>query len=296
VAPIRILYFGVPLGAEVLRRAGFDPVASVLAPLDMAGRRRVRRRSRGLVLGDPSIDGSVRRLLGSTRPDVIFSFFHPRRIDAEVLALAPRGAFGTHPSLLPRWRGPDPYYWALREGDDETGVTLHRLEATYDTGPIVERATVPITASDDAWSLAKKLDRPALRLLVRAAERLSAGDALEGEPQAEPSTPWARRPSDDDLAIDWRQPADAILRAILRAIRAAAPEPGATAVFGERWIEVLAASRCDETPPVGLLPAHAWRTERGWAVRCGEGALRIDRARDAEGAVDLDALFASVRD
>ncbi|MBO6940876.1 MAG: hypothetical protein JJ863_38230 [Deltaproteobacteria bacterium] len=292
MARLRILYFGVPLGAEVLRQAGFDPVVSVLAPLDMAGRRRVRRRSEGLVLGDPAVDPAVRRLLAGTRPDALFSFFYPRRIEADVLALAPRGAFGTHPSLLPRWRGPDPYYWALREGDAETGVTLHRLEPTYDTGPIVARASVSITETDDAWSLAKKLDRPALRLLGDAAERLSRGEALEGEPQPEPTSPWARRPTDDDLAIDWQQPADAILRAV----RAAAPEPGATAAFGERWIEVLDAEPCDDAPPTGLRPAEAWRTADGWAVRCGEGALRILEARDAEGDVDLDELFASVRD
>lgn len=287
---LRVLYFGLPLGAEVLRRAGFDPVAAVVAPLDMPGRRGLRRRSRGVVLGDPRVDASVRRLLASARPDVLLSFFYPRRIDAEVLALAPRGAFGTHPSLLPRWRGPDPYYWALRAGDPQTGVTLHRLEATYDTGAIVATEAIAIAPEDDAWTLAKKLDRPALRLLVGAAERLAAGEPLRGAPQEEATTPWARRPTDDDLAIDWRQPADVVHRAI----RAAAPEPGATAVFGERWVEILRARPCAAAPPVGLRPAEAWRTPEGWAVRCGDGALIVERARDAEGPVDLDRLFASV--
>ncbi len=287
---MRILYFGVPLGAEVLRRAGFDPVASVLAPLELPGRRRIRRRSRGLVLGDPVVDDSVRTVLASARPDVLFSFFYPRRIEPDVLSLAPRGAFGTHPSLLPRWRGPDPYYWAIREGDAETGVTLHRLEATYDTGPIVAQASVPIAPTDDGWSLAKKLDRPALALLVDAAERLAAGEALEGEAQPEPEGPWARRPTDADLAIDWQQPAGAVLRAI----RAAAPEPGATAAFGDRWVEILRAAPCDEPPPAGLEPAEAWLAPTGWAVRCGEGAIRVLEARDAEGPVALDQLFASV--
>jgi len=292
VAPLRILYFGVPLGAEVLRRAGLDPVASVLAPRALPGRRRVARRSRGLVLGDPVVDPSLRRVLRSARPEVLFSFFYPRRIDPAVLASVERGAFGTHPSLLPRWRGPDPYYWAIRAGDTETGVTLHRLEGTYDTGPIVARAPVPIAAEDDGWSLAKKLDRPALRLLIDAAKRLEAGAALEGKAQPPSDTPWARRPTDEDLAIDWREPASAVLRAI----RAASPEPGATAVFGERWVEILRAAPCAEPPPTGLAPAEAWRSAEGWAVRCGGGAVRLVEARDAHGPVDLEALFASVCD
>ena len=243
------------------------------------------------MLGDPPLDDPrVRRLLASARPEVIVSFFFPRRIPAEVLALAPRGAFGTHPSLLPRWRGPDPYFWALREGDSETGVTLHRLDASYDTGAVIERRRVPISDRDDSWSLARKLDRPALALLLDAMARLAAGEALEGEPQPADGASWAARPTDEELAIDWRRPASEILRLI----RAAAPEPGATAAFGERWVELLAATACDEEPPPGLRPSEAWRAAGGWAVRCGEGAIHPTRARGDEGPLDLEELFRSV--
>ena len=291
MARLRILYLGVPLGAEVLRRAGFAPVAMGLAPLDLPGARRARRRSGALVLGNPDLgDAGVRRVLASARPDVLFSFFFPRRIPPAVLELAPRGAFGTHPSLLPRWRGPDPYFWAIREGDAESGVTLHRLEAEYDTGAVVARRSIPLAPDEDAWSLAKKLDRPALELLVDAAQRLEAGEGLAGEPQPTGVT-WAPRPDDEALAIDWREPATRVLAHV----RAAAPEPGATAVFGDHWVEILAAERCQATAPAGLLPAEAWLTDAGWAVCCGEGAVIVRRARDEEGEpVDLDALFASV--
>ena len=78
-------------------------------------------------------------------------------------------------------------------------------------------------------------------------------------------------------------------------VRAAAPEPGATATFGDHWVEILAAERCRATAPAGLRPAEAWLTDAGWAVCCGEGAVIVRRARDEEGEpVDLDALFASV--
>ena len=248
------------------------------------------RRGIGLSLGDPSLcSAEVCRVLTSARADVLLSFFYPRGIPPDVLSMPKRGAFGTHPSLLPRWRGPDPYYWAIRSGDETTGVTLHRLEASYDTGPIVDTRQISLSADADAWSLARALDRPAATLLVEAARRLDAGESLEGKPQPSEGA-WARVPTAEDLAIDWRAPA----LEVVRAIRAASPEPGATATIGGRWVEVLAAQVTEERSPPGLQAADAWRIASGdWAVLCGDGrSVRLLRARDEEGArLEIGALL-----
>ncbi|MBJ72291.1 MAG: hypothetical protein CMN31_13285 [Sandaracinus sp.] len=287
---MRILYLGVPLGARVLHDAGHPPVAAGFAPLDLPGRRWARRALRGaLLLGSPRLgDRAVQHALASTRPDVVLSFFWPRRIPEPVLALAP--AYGTHPSLLPRWRGPDPYYWAIREGDVETGVTLHRLEARYDTGPVVAQRRLPVGAEDTAWSLARKLDRPALALLVELVDRLAGRDVPSVTPQNHGCATEAPFPTPEQLALDWTRPAEVIARHV----RAAAPEPGATALLGETEVEILAVAPTDARPPPGLRPAEAWRSEAGWAVRCGRGAVRLlalRRADDGE-PVTPDALFA----
>jgi len=282
---VRILYFGIPLGALALANAGHVPVACVIGPLDLAGRRRLRRRlARTLLLGRPDArDPEVQRLLASTRPDVILSFFWPKRIPREVLALAP--AYGTHPSLLPRWRGPDPYFWAIREGDELTGVTLHALEADYDTGGIVDQREVAI-GDATSWELARRLDRPALALLLEAAERLRRGP-LETRPQDEPLATFAPPPTEEQLAIDWRRSATEVTRLV----RAAAPEPGASAHVGGRVVEILGCLPTDARPPPGLRVAEAWREDVGWCVRCGEGAVLLESARDADGPVDLDLLL-----
>ena len=93
-------------------------------------------------------------------PDLLVSWFWTKRIPARLLSVAP--AVGVHPSLLPRHRGPDPYFWAIDAGDETTGVTAHRLDATYDTGPILAQRTLEIRPSWDAWRLARALDRPSL--------------------------------------------------------------------------------------------------------------------------------------
>jgi methionyl-tRNA formyltransferase len=279
-ASLRILYLGLPLGAVILERAGHSLDAVVLGHPDAPGGRRMRRRREGLVLARPDLrDPDVQALLASRRPDVLLSFFWPRRIPAEVLALPPRGAFGTHPSLLPRHRGPDPYFWALRLGDEVTGVTLHRLEPEYDTGAIVEQVTVPVDPRHTSWTLARALDRPALALLCRCAERLARGEALEGAPQPEAGVSYAPSPDDEELAIDWSEPAEDVLRLV----RAAAPEPGARARLGEHEVDVLAARRAKEAPPRALAPAEAYRSSEGVAVVTGEGAVVLERIRGEDG-------------
>jgi len=134
-------------------------------------------------------------------PELLVSWFFPKKIPARVLALAPKGAFGVHPSLLPRHRGPDPYYWAIARGDAETGVTAHLLRAEYDTGEILRSRRLAIDPAWSAWTLAKKLDRPSLALLRAIVKGSEEKERLVGVPQNEADVTLAPEPSKDDLAI-----------------------------------------------------------------------------------------------
>jgi folate-dependent phosphoribosylglycinamide formyltransferase PurN len=205
---VRFLYFGLPLGAEVLRRAGFVPHVASFGHR-MSGLRRVRARlaplvvatdrtsaplatERPLLLFKPDLnDRGIVQALASARPDAILSWFWPTQIPPAVLSLAPRGAFGVHPSLLPRHRGPDPYFHAIREGDAETGVTLHRLEAAYDTGHVVAQRRVPIDARDDsrASSIA-----PRSRCSSSARSASRGARRSRASPKTSPSRPRHRSP------------------------------------------------------------------------------------------------------
>ncbi|MFT5359253.1 MAG: methionyl-tRNA formyltransferase [Polyangiales bacterium] len=278
---LRIFYCGVPLGAEVLRRGGFAPVGLAYGPLDLPGRRRLRRLLPESVHMDlPDLaDASFQARISALKPDVLLSFFWPKRIPKEILALPTLGAFGTHPSLLPAYRGPDPYFWSLRNGDLETGVSLHRLEETYDTGGIVRQLSVPISPDTNAWDLAKALDRPAVELLLWAARSLSLGEELASKPQDEARVSLAPAPSSRDLRVDWKQSAESILRLV----RAAGPEPGAQVLLADTPAELVRASLTTTPPPLGLRVAEAWNSPQGWAVRCKTGSVCLDEVRDLEG-------------
>lgn len=291
--PLKIAYFGLPLGALALARAGFAPHVVVLGHTDAPGARRVRRElgKSAMLLGAPDLeDRDVQQALASAAPDVLLSWFYPRRIPEAVLALAARGAFGAHPSLLPRLRGPDPYFWALFHGETETGVTLHRLEREYDTGAIIEQVRVPIDARDNAWRLAKRLDGPGLRLMIACAERLAAGEALEGAAQDAALASDAPAPSEEQLSIDWQRPVDEIVRLV----RAAAPYPGASAELGDEVVEVLEAERHRTPLPRALEPADAVWTPDGLVICATGGGVRVTRVRLEDGAVLKGAALASL--
>lgn len=237
--PLKIAYFGLPLGALVLQGDGHALVYVATRSADDLGMRRLRRRvgSAPLVVRPDFEQASEVARVRDARPDLIVSWYYSVRIAAEVLEMAPAGAIGVHPSLLPALRGPDPFYWAIRRGLDETGVSLHRLEADYDTGPVLATRRVAIGPHDDAWRLARALDRPSLALLRWGCARASAGELARGEIQDESRATYAPRPSDDDLQIDWREDA----ADVVRRVRAAAPWPGAGTLIGDASVVVTRA-------------------------------------------------------
>lgn len=275
-----LVYFGIPVGALALAEAGHPPRVAIVGPLDMPGRRRLRKRlPTTLLLGLPDAsDAIVEHALQSVRPTRILSYFYPRKVPPNVLAMAP--AMGTHPSLLPRWRGPDPYFWTIQSGDLETGVTLHRLEADYDTGAVLETRTLKVRSNETAWSLARRLDRLALPLIVSAATR----DDVQGVPQQGAMTQ-APLPTEADLTLAWSEAASTLERKV----RAAAPF-GAYATLGEEDVNVVRA-RVIPTGPKGLRPGEAWKSNEGWAVCCGVDALLLQRVEQEGQRIDPETCL-----
>jgi len=218
----------------------------------------------------------------------------------ELFEGVPGGAFGVHPSLLPRHRGPDPYFWAIDSGDARTGVTAHRVDREYDTGGILGARAVDIDPSWNAWQLAKALDRPSLALLREIARRMSRGEATEAALQREEDATQAPTPTDEDLEIDWTWTS----ARIERRVRAAAPAPGAWTFFGDEVVTLLRVTPT-ESFPRALAPGEATVVNGSAVVRTGDGAValgrgRVDAAEDEEpyelAADDLADLIESLRE
>lgn len=282
---MRIAFFGLPLAALLLARDGHE-VAYAATLTKALGLRRLRAALRGKALVEVAPDlsrPSSARAIRDARPDLLVSWFWTTKLPAEVLAIGP--ALGVHPSLLPRHRGPDPYYWAIASGDTTTGVTAHRLDTEYDTGAMLAQRSLRIDPSWNAWRLARALDRPSLALLREVVRAYADGRPPAAVPQEERRATQAPAPTDEDLAVRWSESA----ANVERRVRAAAPWPGAWTEIGDR-IVILERVRPTSDFPKALFAGEAAVRNDGVAVvRTGDIAVELLHGRDGDDDAPLSA-------
>jgi methionyl-tRNA formyltransferase len=149
-----------------------------------------------LELGGPDIPDMLAALDFDAMTVACFS----RKLPASLLRLPRLGCLNVHPSLLPAHRGPDPLFWIFRDGDETGGVTVHLMDAGFDTGPIVLRETVPLPDDTTAAVLELVCARRGGALLAEALTALDAG-TIEPQPQDELRASYQSWPTEDDFII-----------------------------------------------------------------------------------------------
>ncbi|MGN6318780.1 formyltransferase [Trinickia sp.] len=228
---------------------------------------------------DPN-GAQLRDAVAAAKPDFIFSFYYRHMLPAGLLALAPRGAYNMHGSLLPKYRGRVPTNWAVLNGETETGATLHEMAAKPDAGAIVGQSAVPILPDDTAQDVFDKVTVAAEQTLWRVLPALIAGEAPHlPNDLARGSYFGGRKP--EDGRIDWSKPAQQVYN-LVRAV--APPYPGAfTEVAGERF--VIARARLaglDASAKAGLanLPPGLHVSDNACFGVCGDArAIAISELR-----------------
>jgi methionyl-tRNA formyltransferase len=279
---VRVAFFGLPLAAVLLAADGHEIAYAAACRRALGLRRLTTRIAPGRThLRPDARSAATVAAVRAARPDLVVSWFWTTKLPAAILAIAP--AIGVHPSLLPRHRGPDPFFAAIDAADAVTGVTAHLLDAEYDTGAILGQRELPIDPAWTAWDLARALDRPSLALLRDVVRAYAGGRAPIAAPQDESAATLAPEPGDGDLAIQWAWPAERIERRV----RAAAPWPGAWTTIGERDV-TLVRVRATADFPRALAPAEAAVRVDGLAVvRAGDAALELLEGRDPEDDLPL---------
>jgi methionyl-tRNA formyltransferase len=198
------------------------------------------------------------------------------------------GCINIHASLLPRWRGAAPIQRALLAGDPKTGVTIMRMDAGLDTGPMLAVREIAIGAHDTAKILHDRLARLGAELVAETLNALQAGRVSE-VPQPTDGVTYAEKINKAEALIDWRQ--DAVQ--ISRRVRAFNPWPIAETRLDGAQLRIWDAELLDAdvlrseltlANPVlaGAVPAIEpgtvlAATDAGIDVACGRGALRILR-------------------
>ncbi len=186
---------------------------------------------------------------------------------------APRlGCINIHASLLPRWRGAAPIERAIIAGDEQSGVTIMRINEGLDSGPVILAESIPITAETTAGDLRHAMGTLGAHLIIKALDGLDEG-RLTPVPQPPDGVTYACKLERGEGRLVWTRPA----AELERMVRALTPRPGVWFEHQGARIKVLAAqvveTAAKDSPGTVL--------DDRLAVACGGAALRLIRVQRA---------------
>jgi methionyl-tRNA formyltransferase len=187
-----------------------------------------------------SIENFVKKL-DSITPDLILVWSYPMILPVEVIQIPRLGCINVHLGLLPQYRGVNGVRWALLNGEDKTGVTLHFMDEGIDSGDMIANVTFPITDEDDILSLMQKSIFTGRLLLESCWPAIAAGN-VERMPQDESNAAYFSAEMQPPELIDWSRTSVEIHN-LIRA--SAAPYPGVYASLNGRRFRIVRSRMTD---------------------------------------------------
>lgn len=207
------------------------------------------------------------------RPDLLVLAFVTEIVPQTMIELAAFGGINFHPSLLPAYRGGSAMNWAIINGETETGVTIHKIDAGIDTGPIIIQEKVSIGPEDTVKSLYfDKIYPLGIKMVAEAVRLIREGKAVP-VPQDELRASFQPVIKENDVQINWQQEA----RRIYNLIRGSNPTPGAWTVWRGEKLKIWEAKpyEAQGTPGVVLEVLG----EQGFVIASAGGAILAQRVQ-----------------
>jgi len=292
---VRLLFWGTPDFATPSLRAlvgeGFDVVGVVTQPDKPQGRSRSRLvpspvKEVALAEGIPVLQPArprgpefleALRALGADA-SIVVAYGHV--LVPDVIDAPPKGTLNVHASLLPALRGAAPIQAAIRQGLDETGISVMRVIPALDAGPVLLQIATPIASDETYGELALRLSELGAQALIEALALMDMGAAHE-TPQDDARATYAPKVNRGTARIDWGHPATEVARLI----RSADPKPGAVTSGPAGEIKLFGAQLLAEPPVpraggVTALPGAVLDVSAdGLTVACGSGAVRVTQVQ-----------------
>jgi len=243
------------------------------------------------VLQPTVLDATLRSALDPVRPALLVVAAYGLILPRWLLDWPAVDCINVHASLLPRWRGAAPIQQAILAGDATTGISIMRMEAGLDTGPVYRRSATPIGAAETGGELHDRLAAIGALLLIESLPAILAG-AAEPEPQDQAAATYAPKIDKRDGRIDWRRSA----AELERQVRAFNPWPVAETrtVSGERlrvWRALATAGEASAEPGTVVSPGRDTIE-----VVTGDGLLRLVEVQAPGGRVMSAAAYLAAHD
>jgi len=209
------------------------------------------------------------------KPDALVVAAFGQILRQPVLELAPFGSINVHASLLPRWRGAAPIQYAIHAGDEQTGITIMKMDVGLDTGPMLRQSSIPIAPDETGATLHNKLAQLGAELLPST---LLAYFSREIVPQPQPEEGITIAPSIKKAAgeIDWSQSAVEIDRKV----RAYTPWPGTFSYLAGEMLKVIN-GKPHPTLAHPVQPGTLILEDNLLMVQSGEGSYQLDEIQPA---------------
>lgn len=194
------------------------------------------------------------------QPDVYVVAAFGQILPQEVLDIPEFGSINIHASLLPRWRGAAPIHAAIRAGDKETGITIMKMDAGLDTGPMLSQGKIDIASDETGQSLHDKLAKLGADLLIHTLPGYLSG-AVKPQTQPEGGITYAPQIKKEEGNIDWTQDA----ASIERLVRAFTPWPGTFTFWNGKQLKIHTGENGEgDAQPGGVI-------EKGGRIAIGTG-------------------------
>jgi len=284
---VRVVFFGTPAFAvpslEALLGEGFDVVAVVTQPARPQGRSRSRlvpppvevaAETEGLPVLQPErlADPAFVERLRALAPDVGVVVAYGHLLSPSLLAIPKHGMMNVHPSLLPELRGAAPVEWAIINGLEKTGVTIMRMDAGLDTGPILHQLPHHIDTDITGGELSEHLAEMGAQALVEALALLEQ-DGFKTRPQDHARATHAPKLTREVTRVRWNDPAEGVARRI----RALDPKPGAWTELEGHEVKLFGARAA-----LGRgSPGEVLTADGQLLIAAGNGAVEVDEVQPA---------------
>lgn len=205
--------------------------------------------------------------LRELKPDLIAVVAFGQILPPSILDLPRFGCLNVHTSLLPKYRGASPIQSAILNGETETGVTIMKMDAGLDTGPMLSQQRTPILPEDNSQTLHDRLAQIGAELLAKTIADYTSGK-LKPQPQPAEGVTYAAKIKKEHGKIDWNEPAEKILNRL----RAFTPWPGAFTFLNGKLLKIWTAEIVERSGR----PGEILSSDKGGVVAgCGKNALRI---------------------
>jgi methionyl-tRNA formyltransferase len=281
---VRVLFWGTPEFATAPLRAligeGFDVVGVVTQPDRAVGRSRSRlvpspvkevALAEGISVQQPDKPRGDAFLAGlrELAPDVSVVVAYGHILPKAVIDAPRLGTLNIHASILPALRGAAPIQAAIRDGLDETGVSIMQMVPALDAGPVIHSARTSILPDETAGELTLRLSEMGAQTLIEALALMELGLA-KPEPQNEAAATYAPKLTREMAAIDWTRPA----METARHIRAYDPRPGAWGRMRDTEVKLFGA-RVAPRGSADVAGEVLSIDGDGMLVACRSGAVRV---------------------